>query len=372
MTFGPAIETDILPRDHEQALLVGRAWDGRRPRPITVRKGRLHDLSGLARTVSEIFELQDCAALIAAHDGPVLDLGMDALMAPCDLQAVKAAGVTFADSMLERVVEERARGDAQLARTFREEIEEKAGQELAKVKPATAEADAMREAMIGAGLWSQYLEVGLGPYAEIFTKCQPLAAVGAGAEIGLHPISSWNNPEPEVVLAVNSKGQILGATLGNDVNLRDIEGRSALLLPLAKDNNASCAIGPFIRLFDKRFTLDDVRTAEVSLRIDGPDGFTCSGTNSMDQISRDPTALVAQACGETHQYPDGFMLFCGTMYVPTDDRDEPGQGFTHKMGDVVRISSPMLGRLQNKVTSSDLAPPWTFGIAAMMRALRDD
>src|SRR5690606_27366505 len=106
-----------------------------------------------------------------------------------------------------------------------------------------------------AGVWSQYLEVAIGKDAEIFTKTQPMASVGFGAQIGIHPESHWNNPEPEVVLAVARTGKIRGATLGNDVNLRDYEGRSALLLGEAKDQNASCAIGPFIRLFDETFSL---------------------------------------------------------------------------------------------------------------------
>lgn len=365
------IAMHLLPEDHDGALLIGRVADGDRPRPVTIRNRTLIDLSSLASTVSEVFELPDTAARIRSHEGRVIDADETQLLAPCDLQAVKAAGVTFADSMLERVVEERARGDAAQAATIRAEIEGLAGHDLTTVRPATSEAHSVREAMIAAGLWSQYLEVGLGPFAEIFTKAQPLSAVGAGAQIGLHPASSWNNPEPEVVLAVNSRTDILGASLGNDVNLRDIEGRSALLLPLAKDNNASCAIGPFIRLFDGDFTLDDVRGADVTVSISGNDGFACTGTNSMSRISRDPAALVAQACNRSHQYPDGFMLFCGTMYVPTHDRGEPGRGFTHHLGDVVRISSPRLGVLQNQVTRSDLAAPWTYGIGALLRSLRE-
>src|SRR5262249_38299502 len=160
----------------------------------------------------------------------------------------------------------------------------------------------------------QYLEVGIGPDAEVFTKAPVLSSVGTGADIGLHLKSTWNNPEPEVVLVVASTGRIVGATLGNDVNLRDFEGRSALLLSKAKDNNASAAIGPFIRFLDRSFMLQDVRNADVDLEVDGEDGFHLNGHSSMSAIARDPTELVAEACGRHHQYPDGFVLYCGTMF----------------------------------------------------------
>ena len=196
-----------------------------------------------------------------------------------------------------------------------------------------------------------------------------MAAVGPGALIGVHPKSTWNNPEPEIVLAVDSRGRIRGATLGNDVNLRDFEGRSALLLGKAKDNNASCAIGPLLRLFDDGFTLDDVRRAEIALDVHGPEGFHLRGSSSMTRISRDPEDLVAQAIGENHQYPDGFMLFLGTMFAPVEDRGAPGMGFTHRPGDRVIISAARLGALENEVTTSDRAPPWTFGAGELMRNL---
>ncbi|MDF7775560.1 fumarylacetoacetate hydrolase family protein [Sphingomonas sp. AOB5] len=364
------LPAEMLPEDAARAVLVGRVWRGDRPWLVTVRNGRLLSLDGLADTMSELLDLPDVAAAVAAFDASPLDVTEADLLAPCDLQAIKAAGVTFADSMLERVVEERAGGDVAKAASIRAEIEALAGSTLAGVRPGSAEAAALREAMMAAGQWSQYLEVGLGPYAEIFTKAQPMSAVGWGAAVGLHPASQWNNPEPEMVLAVTSRGEIVGATLGNDVNLRDIEGRSALLLPMAKDNNASCAIGPFIRLFDAHFTLEDVRAADVSVEIAGEDGFRCKGVNSMARISRDPLDLVAQAYGRSHQYPDGFMLFCGTMYVPTDDRGASGQGFTHHLGDKVSIRSPRIGCLVNSVTRSDLAPPWTFGVGALLRAIQ--
>lgn len=305
-----------------------------------------------------------CEASLAAQDANALRL-----LAPCDLQAIKASGVTFAQSMVERVIEERAEGKGALAQDIRAKVACVIGDSLSGIKPGSAKAMQVKELLLKEGLWSQYLEVGIGPDAEIFTKCPPMAAVGWGAEVGLHPISKWNNPEPEIVLAVNSKGKIQGATLGNDVNLRDVEGRSALLLGKAKDNNASCAIGPFVRLFDQSFTLNSVRTAELRLHVSGQDGFTLDGHSSMSQISRDPTELVAQTIGDHHQYPDGFMLFLGTMFAPVKDRDGENQGFTHHIGDRVQIAEQALGYLENTVNLSTKCAPWTFGVAGLMRNL---
>jgi fumarylacetoacetate (FAA) hydrolase family protein len=291
------------------------------------------------------------------------------LLAPCDLQAIKASGVTFASSLLERVIEEQARGDASKAESIRESIVATIGGGLSNIRPGSAEAMQLKEVLIGQGVWSQYLEVGIGPDVELFTKSQPLSSVGTGAEVGIHPESKWNNPEPEIVLAITSKGQAIGATLGNDVNLRDFEGRSALLLGKAKDNNASCAIGPFIRLFDASFTLDDVRQCEVALSVEGPEGYRLSERSRMAMISRDPLDIVEQAIGPFHQYPDGMLLFLGTMFAPTDDRFSPGQGFTHVVGDIVTVATPKLGALTNRVNHADKIAPWTFGITALMENL---
>jgi len=291
------------------------------------------------------------------------------LLAPIDLQAVKAAGVTFAVSMIERVIEEQARGVPEMALAIRAEITASIGDDLASLKPGSDQAMALKALLIEKGMWSQYLEVGIGPDAEIFTKAQPMAGVGHLAEIGIHPTSNWNNPEPEIVLIVASSGTIVGATLGNDVNLRDIEGRSALLLGKAKDNNASASLGPFIRLFDDGFTLDDMRSATVGLTVAGEDGFSLEGGSPMSQISRDPADLVEAMIGENHQYPDGAALYLGTMFAPVADRGSKGQGFTHKPGDFVTITSPRLGRLTNRVVTSDKAEPWTYGTASLMRNL---
>lgn len=368
---------EVLPEDGADAVLVGRVWiDGKNPGPrtVAVRDGDLHDLSRLAPTMSDLFERADPARDVREHEGEILGsladaLSKEAILAPCDLQAIKAAGVTFAVSLLERVIEERAKGDADAAAHLRIELARAFGGSLKGLVPGSAAAREAKSVLVANGLWSQYLEVGIGPDAEIFTKAQPMSAVGPGAAIGLHPKSEWNNPEPEIVLAVSSRGKIVGAALGNDVNLRDFEGRSALLLSKAKDNNASCAIGPFVRLFDLRFTLDDVRKAEVSLRVEGTDQFVVEGVNSMREISRDPSDLVAATIGAEHQYPDGFMLFLGTMFVPAKDRLRAGHGFTHREGDVVRVHSPKLGTLVNIVTTSDKAAPWTFGARALMRSL---
>ncbi len=366
-----ALPVEMLPADHKQAILVGRVLTDTGPSPVVLRDGTIHDVSASAPTVVDLLERDDVATLAGVAIGSVEDLGSDTgprLLAPVDLQCVKACGVTFAVSAIERVIEERARGDADKAAAIRGDLEAKVGAGIRAVVPGTPEAASLKAALIDAGMWSQYLEVAIGPDAEVFTKAPVLSAVGWGAEIGVRSDSDWNNPEPEIVLVVDRGGAPRGATLGNDVNLRDFEGRSALLLGKAKDNNASTAIGPFIRLFDANFTMDDVRAAQVDLLIEGPEGYRLEGANKMSQISRDPTELVRQTLSE-HHYPDGFALFLGTLFAPIQDRDHPGRGFTHKVGDTVRISSPKLGTLVNRVTTSKQAPPWTFGIRDLMRNL---
>ncbi|MGV7206574.1 fumarylacetoacetate hydrolase [Oxalobacteraceae bacterium A2-2] len=380
-----------LPADLPQALLVGRVWRGGEidgPSVVVVRNGEVVDITRHAPTVSDLLEREDAAAWARAAQGEPLgrvealletalrnDPGAATadtprLLAPNDLQAIKACGVTFAVSLLERVIEEQAGGDASRAEELRLALLKDIGADLSAIKPGSPEAEQLKQQFIARGAWSQYMEVGIGPYAEVFSKSQPMSAVGFGADVGLHPISNWNNPEPEIVLAVNSRAQVQGATLGNDVNLRDVEGRSALLLGKAKDNNASCGIGPFIRLFDQHFTIDTVRGAELRMLIEGAeDGFTLDGESRMREISRDPLDLVQQTCGPHHQYPDGFMLFLGTMFSPIKDRGAAGAGFTHKLGDRVTIATPSLGALVNHVQRSDQIAPWTFGVRALYRNL---
>ncbi|MBB3406399.1 fumarylacetoacetate (FAA) hydrolase family protein [Rhizobium sp. BK316] len=364
-------------------LFVGRAWNPEVAGPsiVTLRDGALIDItSAEAPTLSALLERADAAEFVRAATGKPLgtleeiaanstgrpDASKAYLLAPADLQAIKACGVTFAQSMIERVIEEKAAGNADRAASIRERVSTLIGGSLTNIKAGSPEAAKVKQALIEEGIWSQYLEVGIGPDAEVFTKSPVLSSVGWGSDVGLHPISTWNNPEPEIVLAVNSRGEIKGVTLGNDVNLRDVEGRSALLLGKAKDNNASCSIGPFVRLFDAGYSLDDVRKAELDLKVTGEDGFILHGKSSMSQISRDPTDLVKQTVGAHHQYPDGFMLFLGTLFAPTQDRDAKNQGFTHKIGDVVEISSAGLGALVNTVRLSTECPPWTFGISSLM------
>jgi fumarylacetoacetate (FAA) hydrolase family protein len=367
-----------LPSDWRQSVLVGRLLTREGPTPVVVTEGRVRDVSRHAPTVSQLLNAWNGNVPDGADLGPLESFGFTCgyagakpvrLLSPFDLQCIKASGVTFAISAIERVIEERCRGDASKADSLRASLRDRIGTDIRSVKPGSEDAKKLKHVLIADGLWSQYLEVAIGPDAEIFTKSPPLSSVGWGDWIGIRSDSAWNNPEPEVVLAVDSAGRILGATLGNDVNLRDIEGRSALLLGKAKDNNASAAIGPFIRMFDGGFTLDDVRQAVVRLEILGEDGFKLEGQSSMSQISRDPTELVGQTVGKHHSYPDGFALFLGTMFAPIEDRGAPGKGFTHKNGDVVRVSTGKLGVLENKVTTCDQAPPWTIGIAELMRNL---
>ena len=373
-----------LPDDAADALLIGRLWQpGIGPTVVACHGGMLLDLSGLAATASQLLELPHVASAVRAalptatplaplatvlanSDEALRDESHPWLLAPCDLQVVKASGVTFVASLLERVIEEQARGDASRAQAIRTALSGILDDNLAGIVPGSNEAARVKQVLIEQGVWSQYLEVGIGPDAEIFTKAPVLSAVGTGAQVGIHSESKWNNPEPEVVLAINSGGTAIGAALGNDVNLRDFEGRSALLLGKAKDNNASCAIGPFIRLFDAGFTIDDVRRADLAMRVDGPEGFTMHGASSLAQISRDPLDIVAQVIGPNHQYPDGFMLFLGTMFAPTQDRHGPGLGFTHEVGDVVRVATPRLGMLVNRVNHCSSVAPWSFGITALM------
>jgi fumarylacetoacetate (FAA) hydrolase family protein len=386
MSLIDQLTSSTLPQDGTAGALAGRVWrpDAGGPSVVAVRGDDLVDVTRAFPTMRDLCESRDPAAALKDAQGERIgslrdvlantppetrDSGTPWLLAPIDLQAVKAAGVTFAISMLERVIEERARGNADAAAAIRAEVNRLVGDDLAKLKPGSEQAMALKEVLIQQGAWSQYLEVGIGPDAEIFTKTTPMASVGTGMDAGLHPKSSWNNPEPEVVMVVTSDGRIVGATLGNDVNLRDFEGRSALLLSKAKDNNASCAIGPFLRFFDGTFSLDDVRQTTVTLTVEGPEGFRLEGSSSIAMISRDPTDLVQQMLGRHHQYPDGAVLFLGTMFAPIEDRDTPGQGFTHKVGDVVTIAAPKLGSLVNRMKTSDQCEPWTFGTGALMRNL---
>jgi len=375
-----------LPHDAATATLVGRVWDAAAGGPIVVvvRDGAAYDISRSFATMRDVTESPDPSALIAASTGPLVasvdellantaadvrDTEKPWLLSPIDLQVVKAAGVTFPVSMLERIIEEKARGEADAAEDIRKQVLAALGSDLTDLVPGSPEAMKLKAVLVEQGLWSQYLEVGIGPDAEVFTKAPVLATVGSGIDVGIRSDSEWNNPEPEVVLVISSDGRIVGATLGNDVNLRDIEGRSALLLGQAKDNNASASVGPFIRLFDAGFDLDVLRAETVTLHVEGAGGFVMQGESHLAQISRDPADLASQALSDKHQYPDGLVLYLGTMFAPTADRGTPGHGFTHHVDDVVRIGSPALGTLVNRVKRTETVEPWTYGVHALMTSL---
>lgn len=386
MIFGSSAVQDILPVDSQLATLVGRVWrPGIGPALAVIRDDVICDITTThTPTMSSLFELDDVAVWINEIEGEVIGSVEDIisnsdekyknkklpfLLSPFDLQAIKAAGVTFAVSMLERVIEEQAHGAPEKAIEIRISIKELIGENLSALVPGSKQAAELKKILIDKGIWSQYLEVGIGPDAEIFTKCQAMSSVGFGAHTGIDARSVWNNPEPEIALAVSSTGNIIGATLANDVNLRDFEGRSALLLSKAKDNNASCSLGPFIRVFDEYYSYDDVLASQVSLDITGEDGFTLSDFSNMKEISRAPADLVKATISKNHQYPDGFALLLGTMFAPTKDRDQEKSGFTHHQNDIVRISSPKLGRLINHVEYCENCEPWTFGIQALIKNL---
>ncbi|MFT4782879.1 MAG: fumarylacetoacetate (FAA) hydrolase family protein [Paracoccaceae bacterium] len=385
--FATLTTENTLPKDGDSGTLIGRVWlpnvDG--PSVVVLRDGDVFDISTASATMSELLNCADPIAIIKAATGTNIGSLKEILanttpdarnenkpwfISPIDLQTIKAGGVTFAASMLERVIEEKAGGDPAAAESIRDTMTAEIGSSLSKITPGSQDADRVREVLTDRGMWSQYLEVGIGKFAEVFTKAPTMASVGTGAEVGIHPESTWNNPEPEVVLVVSNLGTILGATLGNDVNLRDFEGRSALLLGKAKDNNASAALGPFIRLFDGTFDIEDIRQMELSMQVVGKDdGYILRDGSSMKYISRDIEDLVAQTLSRNHQYPDGLVLYTGTMFAPTDDRGEKGSGFTHKTGDIVTVSSDKLGTLTNRTTKTTLAPEWTFGVGTLMRNL---
>ncbi|MEO9169533.1 MAG: fumarylacetoacetate hydrolase family protein [Aestuariivirga sp.] len=367
------------------AALAGRVWLPKvGPAVVKLEGDMVIDITRDFPTIRDLCEAKNPASALKRAKGkkigPVAAIMANAdpkrrkktlpwLLSPVDLQVIKAAGVTFAASMIERVIEEKARGDASAAQGIRAKINELVGGDLRAIKPGSPAAMELKAALVKAGAWSQYLEVGIGPDAEIFTKGPVLSSVGHNMEVGIHPQSSWNNPEPEIVMVVSSKGSIVGATLGNDVNLRDFEGRSALLLGKAKDNNASASLGPFIRFFDKSFGLDHIRQAELEMKVAGEDGFVMQGHSNMALISRDPTEIVAHAINANHHYPDGLVVYLGTMFAPVADRGAVGKGFTHKTGDVVEISTPLLGTLRNRVVYTNKAASWDFGIRDLMSNL---
>ncbi len=379
---------DTIKDIDENANLVGRVWvpgNPSGPCVVLIKNKEAIDITKIFPTTTNLFEYDNPIEKINGKNN-LISLGniddiiqntpieeRDAkkpwLLSPCDLQAIKAAGVTFVSSMLERVIEEKARGDWSAAQEIRNKISSLIGNNLSEIKPGSRDALKVKDLLIKQNLWSQYLEVGIGSDAEIFTKSQPMSSVGNGFEIGILEDSNWNNPEPEVVLAVNSKNKIIGATLGNDVNLRDYEGRSALLLGKAKDNNASCALGPFIRLFENNFNLENIKNFEIAVKINGLDGFKHEEIYSMKEISRDPEDLVNQCSSKNHNYPDGLMLFLGTMFTPFMDREQPGKGFTHKIGDIVTVHTKEIGSLNNRINYSHLCEPWNFGTSALLKNL---
>jgi len=382
---------ECLPDECREGTWLGRAWlpasfapsNIAGPHVITVRDGQVIELSDCFDSIADITRhptptaaVQNATGVSICSLNTLLENSLfyklpadirksqqPSLLAPNDIQAIKACGVTFVASLIERVIEEKALGNPSKAEEIRAVVHAAIGDNLKDIEPGSPQTEILKAKLIAQGIWSAYLEVGIGPDVEVFTKSQPMSAIPCGSQLGVLETSQWNNPEPEVAFLVSPQGSFLGAALANDVNLRDYEGRSSLLLGKAKDQNGSCPIGPMFRLFDDSYSLDDAANTEVNLSIVGEDGFCSTGENRMSEISRSVDSIIKQVCNGSHQYPDGIAIMLGTMFAPTEDRGEEGMGFTHKVGDRVEISSPKLGKLVNWVNYCHEIPEWSYGIA---------
>jgi len=381
--FPKLTAAQVLPSDGYAGTLVGRAlFPGVFPGPcvVAIREDGVHNISGTVPTMAQLLNAPNPLATLqralrnCVYLGPLESLLENStpsthdplkpyLLTPIDLQAVKAVGLTFVNGLLQRFADDNG-GAATVAK-----MEKAAGVALGKILPGSEEAARLRTALMEDGLWNDTLEVGFGPDVELFTKAQPLSAVGTGAEIAVLPTSKQTFAEPEVVLMLNADGKICGATLGCDMTARDVEARSLLLLGRAKDQNATCAVGPFIRLFDQTFSLPNVQGMNLTYAFEGADDAVFTDTGSMDQIGRGLITLARQVVNEHHGYPDGVALFTGCMFKAPSSRGASDTPFTHQVGDVVIIKASPLGTLINRVNTTDKVRPWSFGMSDLMANL---
>jgi len=176
------------------------------------------------------------------------------------------------------------------------------------------------------------------PRPEIFFKSLPEKVAGPGDPVGIRKDASWNVPEPELALVINSVGRIVGFTIGNDMSSRDIEGENLLYLPQAKVYDRSCAIGPVILVGT---TESEIRECVISMTIHRDEACVFQGETSLNHIKRPFEELAGYLC-RSQSFPTGAILLTGTGVVP-------GDHFTLHAGDLIRIDVTGIGRLENHV-----------------------
>jgi len=246
-------------------------------------------------SLAAILESDDPQAVASSRHGDRLPLDSVDILAPIDEQEVWAAGVTYKRSQTARMEESEAAA-------------------------------------------SCYDRVYASPRPELFLKATPNRVAGPGQPVRIRVDAEWNVPEPELTLVINSRKQLVGYTVGNDMSSRDIEGENPLYLPQAKVYNQCCGLGPWITLVDAFPPRDEARI-RLEIRRDGTSVF--QGETCLDQMARTSEDLI-QWLGRDNDFPHGVFLLTGTGIVPDSD-------FTLLAGDIVDISIDGIGTLTNPV-----------------------